>query len=251
MSDQEIYLTYVGGPTALIEFCGLRLLTDPTFDPPGRVYGNLTKTMGPALAPAALGRVDVVLLSHDHHADNLDDSGREFLNNATQVLTTNAGAERLNGNVIGLAPWEPVELTNGIKVTATPGRHGPAHMERGPVIGFVLGTEHSHTSVYISGDTVWYEGVAEVAKRFDVSTAILFMGAAQVDQVGPWPLTMTAEDGLRVAHAMPTATIVPLHFEGWKHFSQSREFIDRAFQSAGLLNRLKWPQAGTRVGLSF
>jgi L-ascorbate metabolism protein UlaG (beta-lactamase superfamily) len=73
-------LTYVGGPTALIEWGGVRLLTDPTFDPAGAAHttpaSTLRKTQGPALAPEALGRVDAVLLSHDHHFDNLDASGR-------------------------------------------------------------------------------------------------------------------------------------------------------------------------------
>lgn len=46
----------VGGPTALIELGGLRLLTDPTFDPPGdHPVGNrvLVKTSGPAATSRA------------------------------------------------------------------------------------------------------------------------------------------------------------------------------------------------------
>jgi hypothetical protein len=40
---------------------------------------TLHKTVGPAVPPEALGRVDVVLLSHDQHFDNLDRAGRTFL----------------------------------------------------------------------------------------------------------------------------------------------------------------------------
>jgi L-ascorbate metabolism protein UlaG (beta-lactamase superfamily) len=36
----EIRITHIGGPTALIEVEGWRLLTDPTFDPPGRRYSS-------------------------------------------------------------------------------------------------------------------------------------------------------------------------------------------------------------------
>jgi L-ascorbate metabolism protein UlaG (beta-lactamase superfamily) len=55
-------ITLVGGPTALLELGGLRLLTDPTFDPPGAFAGAVTrtKTAGPALSAAEAGRVDVV-----------------------------------------------------------------------------------------------------------------------------------------------------------------------------------------------
>ena len=43
---------------------------------------------------------------------------------------------------------------------------------------------------------------------------------------------------------------VPLHFEGWTHFSESRAEIDRAFAAAGLADRLGWPIAGQAMELS-
>ena len=93
-SQQEL----VGGPTAVLEYAGLRLLTDPTFDPPGEQAGGLTKLTGPAVSADDVGAIDAVLLSHDQHADNLDVSGRAFLARAGRTLTTPLGAERLGGN---------------------------------------------------------------------------------------------------------------------------------------------------------
>jgi L-ascorbate metabolism protein UlaG (beta-lactamase superfamily) len=95
-----VRFTHVGGPTVLIEAGGWRLLTDPTFDPPGRRYDfgwgtSSVKTAGPALPVEDLGRVDAVLLTHDQHGDNLDDSGRALLASAGTVLTTPGGARRL------------------------------------------------------------------------------------------------------------------------------------------------------------
>jgi L-ascorbate metabolism protein UlaG (beta-lactamase superfamily) len=75
LSRQECAVMVVGGPTAVLDLGGLRIVTDPTFDPPGP-HGYLTKTAGPAVADDQLGRVDLVLVSHDNHADNLDDGGR-------------------------------------------------------------------------------------------------------------------------------------------------------------------------------
>jgi L-ascorbate metabolism protein UlaG (beta-lactamase superfamily) len=109
VSGFRLRVTYVGGPTGLLELGGLRLLTDPTFDPVGSEYPTpvyvLRKTQGPALDPATLGPIDIVLLSHDHHFDNLDHAGRRALATAGLVLTTLAGADRLGGNAIGLTPW--------------------------------------------------------------------------------------------------------------------------------------------------
>src|SRR5579862_9630403 len=109
-------VTLVGGPTALIEYAGLRWLTDPTFSEPG-TYDGLTKTTSPALGVDLVEPVDVVLLSHDHHADNLDPAGREFLPRAGRVLTTVAGADRLGGNAEGVEPWTSVRVGDVI-VTA-------------------------------------------------------------------------------------------------------------------------------------
>ena len=81
--SEALRITYIGGPTALLEIAGFRLLTDPGFDPSGTRFESgsyvLVKTAGPRLQPEAILPVDAVLLSHDHHFDNLDGSGRKFL----------------------------------------------------------------------------------------------------------------------------------------------------------------------------
>lgn len=48
-----------------------------------------------------LGPIDAVLLTHDHHADNLDDLGRALLPAAGVVVTTTSGARRLGGATRG------------------------------------------------------------------------------------------------------------------------------------------------------
>ena len=99
-------ITLIGGPTALIELDGFRLLTDPTFDAPGAYqlpHVKLEKLIGPALTADEIGEIDAVLLSHDQHSDNLDRSGKDFLAKAERVLTTEAGAKRLGNGVQNLA----------------------------------------------------------------------------------------------------------------------------------------------------
>jgi hypothetical protein len=86
----------VGGPTAVLDLGGLRIVSDPTFDAPGP-HGYLTKTAGPAVKPDELGSMDLVLVSHDNHPDNLDDRGRALALAAPLVLTTRSGAGRLAG----------------------------------------------------------------------------------------------------------------------------------------------------------
>jgi L-ascorbate metabolism protein UlaG (beta-lactamase superfamily) len=197
----------------------------------------------------SLGKIDVVLLSHDHHFDNLDNEGRKFLATAGRVLTTSVGAGRLGANSEGIENWHSVDVPTPdgrtLSITGTPARHGPAGGDRGPVTGFVLSFKDAgNNAAYISGDTVWYEGLEEVSRRFEITTAVLFMGAARVSAVGSAHLTMTAEEGIRAANAFPKAAVVPLHFAGWEHFSESRDDIQRAFTAAGLQDRLLFPDSG-------
>ncbi len=91
--------------------------------------------------------------------------------------------------------------------------------------------------------------MGEVAGRFPVRLALLFMGATRVPAMRRWHLTFTAEEGVEAARALGAAAIVPVHFEGWEHFSESRPEIERAFAAAGLAGRLRWPVAGTPTEL--
>jgi L-ascorbate metabolism protein UlaG (beta-lactamase superfamily) len=153
-----------------------------------------------------------------------------------------------------LKPWEAVDLPapagRTLRVVATPG-HGPADGDRGPVVGFVLFfTDDPETCVYFSGDTVWYEGVAEVAKRFPVTVAMLNLGAAHVPVAGPSHLTMNGAEAVEAAKAFANATLVPLHFEGWAHFSEGRAALEEVFATAGLAKgRVQWLEPGQPVTL--
>ena len=228
----------------------MRFLTDPTFDDPGDYQlapVTLQKTAKPALLAADSGEIDAVLLSHDQHADNLDLAGRALLPKARRVLTTKAGAARLGGNAEGLAPWETTEIAaaNGetIVVTATPARHGPAGIEplSGDVIGFLLASKtDAFKPIYVTGNTVWFDGVAEVRRRFEPGLVLLCAGAAQTR--GKFNLTMNANDAIEAACAFSGAPIVPLRTDGWAHYTESAGDLERAFKALGhgeRLHRLK------------
>jgi L-ascorbate metabolism protein UlaG (beta-lactamase superfamily) len=144
-------INYIGGPTCMLDFGNVRLLTDPTFDPAGGEYTTgpvtLRKLAGPAVNAEDLGPFEYVLLSHDHHFDNLDHTGRRILANAKQVLTSDEGARRLGGNSLSLKDWQSIDLPTPdgrtLRVVATPGRHGPEGLSRGAVTATRFGIRAS------------------------------------------------------------------------------------------------------------
>jgi L-ascorbate metabolism protein UlaG (beta-lactamase superfamily) len=241
---KDVRITHIGGPTALIEIGDWRLLTDPTFDAPGQKYNfgwgtSSRKLAGPAIAASDLPPIDAVLLSHDHHEDNLDPAGRELLPSAGAVITTASGAKRLGGSARGLSAWETTALESPgrptIEITATPCRHGPplSHPIVGDVIGFALRWDgQEHGVLWISGDTVLYDGVREVATRLTVDTAIVHLGGVKFPVSGPLRYTMTAREAVELCGLIKPRTIIPIHYEGWKHFREGRDAIEAEFAKA-------------------
>lgn len=240
-----------GGPTALFEYGGLRFLTDPTFDGPGDYPSpgpTLTKTAPSTATPADLGPVDVVLLSHDEHADNLDTSGRALLADVPLTLTTPGGGQRLGEKAKGLADWESVELDGPdggtITVTGVPAIHGPGPREEveplaGQVVGFVL-TGDGLPTVYVSGDNASLDAVKEIAERFSpVDTALLFAGAPRFPVLFDGRLiVLDSAQAAQATRILGARRVVPVHHDSWAHFTEGRDDLEAAFTAAGLADRL-------------
>jgi L-ascorbate metabolism protein UlaG (beta-lactamase superfamily) len=237
MPASSLTVRYLGGPTALLEIGGLRLLVDPTFDARGdHPVGDraLTKTMDAVAGPDEVGPVDAVLLSHDQHPDNLDDGGRAYVREAPLTLSTGAAAERLGGNVRALPNWEHADLPRPgggtLRITGAPARHGPDGTEHltGPVTGFVL-TGDGLPATYVSGDNASLDVVRAIAGRFGpFDVALLFAGAARTPLLDA-DLTLGSAGAAEAAAILGAREVVPLHFEGWAHFSQGRDSLAEAF----------------------
>ncbi|MEU5432833.1 MBL fold metallo-hydrolase [Streptomyces sp. NPDC020719] len=245
-----VSIRYVGGPTAVVDIDGIRLVTDPTFDTPGDYPvgpdRKLVKTAGPAIEADETGAVDAVLLSHDQHPDNLDESGRAYLGRVPVVLSTAAAHGRLGDAVTPLANWETYALGERLLITGVPALHGPegARALAGEVTGFVLHGDALPT-VYVSGDNASLDHVRAVAERFGpIDVAVLFAGAARTVLFDGAPLTLTSEAAAEAAQILGARHVVPLHFEHWGHFTEGADSLADAFAAAGLGDRLRLLKPG-------
>lgn len=255
----EVGLTHIGGPTVLIEVAGWRLLTDPTFDHPGRTYRfgwgtSSCKLTGPALPAADLPPIDAVLLTHDHHGDNLDHAGRALLAGAGTVITTASGARRLAGAARGLRPGHTHRLhapgRPPITITATPCRHGPplSRPITGDVIGFALTWPgQRHGPLWITGDTVLHRALIRTAAVLQPGTVLLHLGAVRFPITGPVRYTMTARNAIDLCTAIRPRRVFPVHYEGWQHFHQGRAALEHELDRApaALAQVFSWLPSGT------
>jgi L-ascorbate metabolism protein UlaG (beta-lactamase superfamily) len=259
-----LILTHVGGPTVLIEVEGWRLLTDPTFDPAGGHYDfgwgtSSDKLVGPAVAVPDLPPVDAVLLTHDHHGDNLDRAGRALLPSAGTVVTTRSGARRLGvEGAHGLSAGQSVRLAAPgrpeLEVVATPARHGPP-LSRG-IVGDVVGfavrrAGETRVAVWVTGDTVLHRRLRDAARAMAVDVLLVHVGGVRFPLTGPVRYTMTGPRAVELIELVGPRVAVPVHYEGWSHFKDGRSAIDRALEArpGRARGRTCWLDRGARTDL--
>lgn len=164
------------------------------------------KLAAPALTLDDLPPIDTVLLTHDHHGDNLDHSGRTLLPNVSTIVTTVSGSQRLGlPQAVGLRPGMTTTLRSpglpDVQVQATPARHGPplTRFVAGEVIGFALRRPH-HTEAFlwITGDTVLHRRLRRTATALQVDVALVHVGGVQFPVTGPIRYTMTAHQAVQL-----------------------------------------------------
>ncbi len=224
-------ITLVRHATLLLELGGRRLLVDPMLDPPGArppVEGTANPVRNPtAPLPLAADEVvrglDAVLVTH-RHRDHLDGTAERLLPRDVPVFCQPEDEEALRALGLLARPVEVALEWEGLAVFRTPGRHGSGSVaERlAPVSGFVL------DGLYLAGDTVWYEGVADSIERHRPRVAVVNAGSASFLEGGP--ITMTPADVAEVAARVPA--VVAVHLEAINHCHGTRAELRAAVPGA-------------------
>lgn len=259
----QVAVTHIDTACILLEINGFRILTDPTLDNAGGWYHHgfgavSRKTQAPAVDPVDLTNIDLILLSHHQHKDNFDRKGRELALRVGRIISTKAAARALPG-AIGLDEWEchPVDTDKcpGLRITATPARHHPWWLPgffAGKVVGFVIEYEGQDNGVlYISGDTVYFHGIDEVADRYTIDVALLHAGSAQFRYLsGLGRYTMHGKDLIRAVHALRPKLVAPIHHKGWSHFKETESRLKVVLANEDWAGcRLVFLQSGVKTAL--
>jgi len=234
----NLQITHIDTACLLIDINGYKILTDPTLDRAGSLYYHgfgafSRKTGNPSIPHRLLEDIDLILLSHHQHYDNFDRAGQAFARKAKKILSTVPASKAIPGTV-GLENWQSVELptekVTNLRITATPAQHRPwwiPELVSGKVIGFVIEYDEQENGVlYISGDTVFFKGIEEVASRYQVDIGIFSVGSVQFRYLtGCAKYTMDADDLIRASKTLRPNKIIPVHSQGWSHFKESEAVL--------------------------
>lgn len=238
--------------TLLVDFDDTTVLVDPMLgtpgvDPPVRNTPNDRRNplipLPDVAAADAADAADAVLVTHRHN-DHFDDAARETLDADVPLLCQPAEADAFREE--GFTDVRPVETSlpiDGVTVTRTPARHGHGNLaeQMAPVSGFVF--ESGGETVYVAGDTVWYEDVPATIDRSGPDLVVVNAGAARF--VEGDPITMdTADVQATVDHA--DCPVVAVHMDAINHCLLTREDLREAVPDARVPDDGEWVALASR-----
>lgn len=231
-SDSNISVQLVRNATVLATIDGTTFLVDPMFTPQGEMPTVTDNPAAPEFLTTENQRrnplvqmpdvnldYDAVVVTH-RHFDHWDEAAKEELEADVPLFCQPEEAEAFTDE--GFTDVRPVndEATfDGISIHRTLGRHGHGELAEGmgPVSGFVF---EGDESVYVAGDTIWYEPVEETLNQFEPDMVVLNGGEAQFDQGEP--ITMGVGD-INDVRDTTNAMVVVVHMEAINHCLLTRE----------------------------
>ncbi len=255
-----MHLQFIRSATFLLHYAQQTILVDPMLNPAGAVDA-VANTPNQRRNPLVdlpfddetLHREIVglsgVLVTHLHN-DHWDARAVELLPKTLPIICQPEDEARIRER--GFTDVRPVvaERTfDEITFTRTGGQHGTGEIGRrmAPVSGFVLRYPDEPT-LYIAGDTIWCDDVAEVLQRDQPAVTVVNSGGARF--LTGDPITMTAEDVVQVCRAAPRTRVIATHLEAINHCLVTRTALRDALAAAGVSEQVLIPADGEWPDLS-
>ncbi len=239
-SDAQVTFAWIGHATVLINFFGIKILTDPVLFPrigirlPGLTIGPKRLT-APALQFHELPNIDLILLSHAHF-DHLDLRTLRCFGESTTVITARATSDLLRHtrfcDVTELDWGEAKSFKTAggeINISALPVNHWGARKRRDTYRGYngyLL--ERKRQRIIFAGDTAMTNSFAELQEEGEIDLAIMSIGA-----YNPWIHShCSPEQAVEMANAAGAHFIIPVHHQTFRlSFEPFGEPIER-FEAA-------------------
>ena len=201
----------------------------------------------PLPLPEVLGGVDAYLLTHLHpdHFDmtrggtagaKLDKDVPIFVQNDDEV-----GVMKMSGFADVRMLADDGVTFKDVTLKRTYAKHGTKE-PCGPASGVFFSSPAESKTLWILGDTVWCDEVAETMAELKPDVVILNACAAQLKTYGR--LIMDDADVESVCRAAPNATVIASHMDTVAHASLTRKALKAALENRGLASRVLMPDDG-------
>jgi L-ascorbate metabolism protein UlaG (beta-lactamase superfamily) len=259
-SDDRVTAAWLGHSTVLINFFGVRILTDPALFPRVGIRIPFLFTIGPkrltapALSIVELPKIDIIILSHAHF-DHIDWRTLSKFDSSVKVITAPRTRDLLRwtklrditelrwgehlvcheragkldcfkqSSLSGASVRVDDRSSRRIEITAVPVKHWGARMQyddfRG-YNGYLI--ERNDRRIFFAGDTTFTETFSELRKYGPLDLAIFAIAA-----YNPWIRShATPEQAIKMANAAGARFIMPVHHQTFRlSVEPLREPIER------------------------
>ena len=252
-------LTFIGTATVLVRYAGFTFLTDPNFLHQGQhAYIGLGLTTRrrtePAMQVRDLPPLDFVVLSH-HHGDHFDRIAARDLDKDVPIITNAHAARKLRRQgfrrPVVLDTWETLRIERGttfVRLTSMPGKHAPQPLGlaipdvMGSMLEFGTDDRGVQLRLYITGDTLLHDRLAEIPRRYpDIDLCLIHLGGTRVAGI---LLTMDAAQGVRALQLVAPKVAVPIHYDDYTVFREPLQAFRDAAERASLRTTIRYVARG-------
>lgn len=270
-NEETIKITQVRSTTMILEYAGTKFLIDPMLADKGTMepFGSYPRDDKNPLNDLTVDintllNVDAVLVTH-LHIDHFDQEAARLIPKDMPVFAQNISDQE----TIQSYGFENVTVLNddttfkNIKLIKTECQHGETvelASKVGSSCGIVLKAGKEKT-VYITGDTVWYDGVKRVLEEYSPDVIIAYAGGNTlysnndlmlegIDLTGfngYLRLIMDENDVRSMHNALPSAQIVATHMESLNHWVLSRKTLQEFAEENNFADNLKIPLDGETI----
>ena len=195
-------ITFWGHACAYIDIDGYGIVTDPVFTPS---YAVIRRRLVPAPPRESFDQADLVLISHAHQ-DHLNPKTLARFTPGTTVLCPRPAAKYVAGlglRVRVMRPGDEVEFPGGTIVAVAAlhpgGRMSLKARSDGRALGYIIRGPRGIT-VYYSGDTEYFPGIAEIGSKYRPDIALLNVNAH-----------LHSEDAIFAVAGLGMPYVVPMH----------------------------------------
>ncbi|MCW9134127.1 MBL fold metallo-hydrolase [Bacillus paramycoides] len=239
--------------TIVVEYAGKKFLIDPMLAEEGtyppfpnaqRQDQNNPLVSLPTSIENIIQNIDAVIVTHLHY-DHWDDAAKEVLPKEIKIFAQNEedATEIRNDGFRNVEVLQEDTVFEGIQIIKTKGKHG-----RGKILeltGLVCGIVFTHSAektLYVAGDTVWYEAVQEVIDTHKPEVIVVNAGDNQFFEGGS--LIMGKDDVYEVYKAASNVKIIAVHMEAVNHWALSREELKNFIHEKRITSNVLVPDDG-------
>lgn len=237
--------THLRHATGILNYNGLNILIDPMFSPKeslppiSNTWNNKRNPRTELPINTNNFKVPEYCFVTHLHPDHFDQNADEILPKNTALICQSEDLDKLaEMGFCNLIPIDTEVTLKDIHIRKVKGQHGYGETAAamGTSSGYIL-TSKDEGTLYITGDTIYYEEVEHTLKEYHPRYILAFAGGAQFsdDFLDPGPITLSCEDLLKIHHTSPNAKIICTHMDALNHCTYGRDDLKKFLMKNDIL----------------